>query len=221
MTAGGTSACGPLLVVDDDELFLAFVCDALASLRHPTRAAASGGAALAAARDEPPRLALIDIRLPDFSGYELCRRLKDEIDERLPVIFVSGERTESFDRVAGLLLGADDYLVKPVAPDELVARVLSVLQRSTPPATSLTAALTNRELEVLRLLADGRSQKEIAGGLVISSKTVGTHIEHILEKLGVRSRSQAIALAFRDGLIDARPGSASRARRDGPSEASG
>ncbi len=205
MTAGGTSACGPLLVVDDDEYFLTFICEALASLRYPTKAAATGGAALAAAREERPRLALIDIHLPDFSGYELSRRLKDEIDERLPIIFVSGERTESFDRVAGLLLGADDYVVKPVAPDELVARVLSVLQRSAPPPTSAIAVLTNRELEVLQLLGDGRSQKDIAGALVISSKTVGTHIEHILKKLGVRSRSQAIALAYRDGLIAARP----------------
>lgn len=67
---------------------------------------------------------------------------------------------------------------------------------------------------MLRLLADGRSQKEIAEGLVISSKTVGTHIEHILEKLGVRSRSQAIALAYRDGLIRPHP----RERFEGPPE---
>jgi DNA-binding NarL/FixJ family response regulator len=66
------------------------------------------------------------------------------------------------------------------------------------------AALTSRELQVLRLLAGGRNQNEIAEELVISPRTVGTHIEHILEKLGVRSRSQAIALAYREELVSSR-----------------
>jgi DNA-binding NarL/FixJ family response regulator len=66
------------------------------------------------------------------------------------------------------------------------------------------ASLTRRELQVLRLLAAGRNQREIAEELVISPRTVGTHIEHILEKLGVRSRAQAIALAYREELVSSR-----------------
>lgn len=166
--------------------------------------AATAEAALDTIAAEKPKLAILDVNLPGVSGYELCRRIKDELDGDLPVIFLSGERTESFDRVAGLLLGADDYVVKPFAADELVVRVRAVLRRSAPPVPKRMASLTRRELQVLRMLADGRSQQQIAGDLVISPKTVATHIERVLEKLGVRSRSQAIALAYRENLVDAR-----------------
>jgi DNA-binding NarL/FixJ family response regulator len=116
----------------------------------------------------------------------------------------SGERTKSFDRAAGLLIGADDYLIKPFAPDELVARVQRLLGRVQAPAPPRgLSRLTKRELEVLGLLADGMSQVDIAHSLVISQKTVGTHIEHILSKLGVKSRAQAVALAYRDRLLEA------------------
>ena len=60
---------------------------------------------------------MLDVQLPGMSGYEICRELRDEFGEGLPILFVSGFRTESLDRVAGLLVGADDYLVKPFAPD--------------------------------------------------------------------------------------------------------
>ena len=110
-------------------------------------------------------------------------------------------RTESYDRVAALLVGADDYLKKPLAPDELLIRVARLIRRSTPLPSGLTTRLTKRELEVLRLLADGLRTREIAAQLVISDKTVSTHIDHILAKLGVRSRGQAIARAYRGDLI--------------------
>jgi DNA-binding NarL/FixJ family response regulator len=118
-------------------------------------------------------------------------------------MFLSGERVEAFDRAAGLMLGADDYLLKPFSSEELVARVRGLLRRTLPTPRSLETKLTVRELEVLRLLAGGLGQKEISGRLAISTKTVGTHIEHILMKLGVQSRTQAVALAYRERLIDA------------------
>ena len=124
----------------------------------------------------------------------------------MPIIFLSGERTEWYDRVGGLLLGADDYIVKPFAPDELVARVRTLLRRAERPVREgpVRSNLTAREFEVLRLLADGLSQADIAARLFISSKTVATHIEHILDKLEVRSRAQAVAFAYREGLLEAR-----------------
>jgi DNA-binding response OmpR family regulator len=68
-------------------------------------------------------------RSPRHPGYEICRRLRDRYGDAVPVLFVSGERTEAVDRLAGLLLGGDDYLVKPFEPDELLARVTSLLRR--------------------------------------------------------------------------------------------
>src|SRR5205823_3978875 len=82
-----------------------------------------GSEALEAVLEESVVLVLLEVRLEDTSGYEVCRQLRHERGDALPIIFVSEDRTESSDRVAGLLLGADDYLAKPIAPDELVARV--------------------------------------------------------------------------------------------------
>lgn len=86
-----------------------------------TSVVSSGEEALDTVRREDPCLLVLDVGLRGLSGYEVCRRLRDELGNRLPIVFVSGVRTESFDRAAGLLMGADDYLVKPVAPDEFLA----------------------------------------------------------------------------------------------------
>jgi DNA-binding NarL/FixJ family response regulator len=110
---------------------------------------------------------------------------------------VSARRTEESDRVAGLLLGADDYLPKPIRLDHLLARVRRLLAHSPPVTPSVADSLTAREREVLSLLAEGLDPREIAGRLFITRKTVAKHIERILGKLGVHSRSQAIALALR------------------------
>src|SRR5207237_9838768 len=156
------------------------------------------------ARKEQPLLVLLDVRLPGISGYEVCGWLRDRFHDSVPVIFLSGERTEAFDRAAGLMLGADDYLVKPFSNEELIARVRGLLRRTLPSPHPHGLGLTARELEVLRLLAGGLTQNDIATHLFISTKTVGTHIEHILMKLGVQSRAQAVALAYRDNLIEPR-----------------
>lgn len=199
----GSRHGGPILIVEDDARFRAHVTEVLSQAGFATEAVATGEQALAASRGERPVLVLLDVRLPGLSGYEVCHVLREEFGEALPILFMSGERVESFDRVAGLLLGADDYMTKPFAPDELVVRVQSLLRRGAPGVPARMSRLTRRELEVLRLLAEGRNQREIAEALVISPKTVGTHIEHILEKLGVRSRAQAVAIAYQEDRLGA------------------
>ena len=197
--SGRAEQAAGILVVEDDESYRAFLTTALEGGGFSVRAFQSGGEALSGARAEPPALTILDVNLPGLSGYEVCRALREEHGPGLPILFLSGSRTESFDRVAGLLIGADDYMIKPAAEDELLARVRALVRRS--PARAPFAGLTPRELDVLRLLADGHRQAEIAGELVISSKTVGTHIEHILAKLGVHSRAEAVALAYRRDLV--------------------
>jgi DNA-binding NarL/FixJ family response regulator len=173
-------------------------------------AAATGDEALVAVVRARPAVVLIDVELKDAAGYELCRQLRERHGEGLGIIFLSAGRTAALDRVAGLLIGADDYVVEPFDPDELVARVRRCLSRSSTPADEPKSAsdrrpLTGRERQVLGMLAAGLAQPAIAEALVISPKTVATHIQRILMKLEVHSRAQAVGVAYREGLISGAP----------------
>jgi DNA-binding NarL/FixJ family response regulator len=197
-----TENCGPVLIVDADEADRAELAQLFEAAGYPVTQVATGADALDAAREKMPSAVVLEVPLGAFSGYEVCRALRRTFGEELPIIFLSGSRTESYDRVAGLLVGADDYLVKPYAGDELLARLRRLLRRSHLLSAGATAKLTKREREILRLLAEGLQQPAIAERLFISPKTVGTHIEHILSKLNVHSRAHAVALAYRDELVD-------------------
>ena len=202
---------GPILVVDDDAACRELVSTILERVGYPVREAATGVAALAAAREERPALVVLDVELPMVSGHQVCRELRDTYGSELPVVFLSGARTEPYDRAGGLLLGADDYVVKPFDGDELLARIRRLVgQRASNGAGNNGAArsLTVREREVLSLLAEGREQAEIASRLFITPKTVATHIQRILSKLGVRSRAQAVAVAHRERLVQLPPAEA-------------
>jgi len=200
--------CGPILIVDDDATFRELVRSLLARIGYTIVEADRGDEAVEVALAERPSLVLLDVDVPVMSGYEVCRVLRDVYGEDLPIVFVSGRRTEQLDLVGGLLIGADDYVVKPFESAELLARVRRHLSRS-PRSTNAGngARLTRREQEILELLAAGFDQRAIAEQLVISPKTVATHIQRILGKLGVRSRAQAVAFAHRHGLVDAAPAS--------------
>jgi DNA-binding NarL/FixJ family response regulator len=190
-----------ILIADHEMESRSVVAGVLKKAGYDVVEADSGDDVLDAVRRELPRLVVLEVTLPALSGYEVCHQLREEFGEGLPIIFVSRERTEPFDRVAGFLIGADDYMVKPFAPDELLARVRRLVRSRAPVAPGVALKLTARETEVLRLLAEGREQEEIAVQLFISRRTVGTHIENITRKLGVRSRAQAVALAYREDLV--------------------
>jgi DNA-binding NarL/FixJ family response regulator len=191
-----------ILVVDGDPAAGQEIAALLGGVGLEARTATSGEDALAVAGERRPQAVLLEVPLPGVCGYEVLQGLRHRYGEKLPIMFVSGERVEPFDRVAGLLLGADDYVVKPFAPDELIARVRRLVVRSaSDEPAALRSKLTRREQEVLRLLTSGLTQPEIARKLVISSRTVASHIEHILDKLGVHSRAQAVALALRGGFF--------------------
>jgi two-component system, NarL family, nitrate/nitrite response regulator NarL len=192
---------GPVVIADEDASAREELARLLDAAGYEVVQVGSGEEVLQAVKEVTPCVVLLEIPLGSLSGYEVCRALREEASG-IPVVFVSGSRTESYDRVAGLLVGADDYVVKPYAPDELLTRVRALVRRSQPLTDSVSAKLTKRELEVLRLLADGLRQDEIAERLFISRKTVGTHIANILRKLGVHSQIQAVALAHREELLD-------------------
>lgn len=203
--------CGVILVVDHDRRFRLRTGLILKPLRQVVTTTADAESALQLAMARRPAVAIVEVELPGFNGLALLRQLVERFDGAVPVILVSAERTTPLDRAAGLLLGADDYLVKPVDPAELVARVGSMLRRSLHRSRNGAAsgharsALSPRERQILGLLAAGNTQRQIAESLVISPKTVGTHIQHVLSKLGVHSRAQAVAEAYRSHLVFAEP----------------
>jgi len=198
--------CGTILIVDDDANYRASVASILGRVGYGTREASSGEEALSSVRSDRPSCVLLDVLLPGVTGYAVCRELRDEYGDALPIVFVTGERTEPGDRVAGLLLGADDYVLKPFDSDELLARVRRLLVRTELAArrngdrNSNSFGLTVRERDILMMLAEGAGQKAIATELVLSPKTVATHIQRILAKLGVHSRAEAVAAAHREGF---------------------
>jgi DNA-binding NarL/FixJ family response regulator len=197
-----------ILVVDRNTGTRSQVARLLARMGYETQQAQNGREALETAKQLQPALVLLEVNLTEVSGYEVCRELRDRFGDDIAIIFLSGDRTEPYDRVAGLLLGADDYIVKPFDEGELLARVRSALRHSAVPPNNgsqgnpAAETLTSREREVLRLLARGLTQAEIAGKLFISPKTVGGHIQRVLTKLGVHSRAQAVAFAHEQGLAD-------------------
>lgn len=196
------SANGTILIADEHESSRRELTSLFEGAGYEVTIVSSGVEALQAADEIEPDVVLLEIPLGSLSGYEVCRALREQSAE-LPIVFVSGARTESYDRVAGLLLGADDYVVKPYAPDELLTRVRNLVRRSPPPTRPGSATkLTNREQEVLQLLADGLRPDDIAERLFITRRTVGTHVENILRKLDVQSQTQAVALAFREELVE-------------------
>lgn len=196
-----------ILVVDRNSGTRSQVAKLLERTGYETQQARTGREALEAARQVQPALVLLEVNLAEVSGYEVCRELRVRFGDDVAIIFLSGDRTEPYDRVAGLLIGADDYIVKPFDEGELLARVRSALRHAAVPPIGgvrdpAAETLTSREQEVLKLLARGLTQAEIARELVISPKTVAGHIQRVLTKLGVHSRAQAVAVAHEQGLAD-------------------
>jgi two-component system OmpR family response regulator len=120
---------GRLLLVDDEENLRTMLAAALRHSRFDVECAASGREGLDLVRQTQPDLIILDVMLPDLDGFEVCRRLRNE-GSRTPVLFLTA-RDETDDRVRGLTLGGDDYLVKPFSLEELVARVQAVLRRTS------------------------------------------------------------------------------------------
>lgn len=203
--------CGTILVVDGDDATR--VAAARVATRVGSDVCTAENAELLLERLDglAPAAAVVAVELPGaVSGLEMMRELHERYGADFPVLLVSGERTAPLDRTTGLMLGADDYLVKPLDEGELLARLRRSLRRTANRngngngngSKSGDAALSPREREILQLLAAGKTQREIATELVISPKTVATHIQHLLAKLGVHSRAQAVAAAYRLGLVE-------------------
>jgi DNA-binding response OmpR family regulator len=123
-----SSATQSVLVVEDEASIASFVSLYLKNAGYEVRSAANGVEALASVQKEQPSLIVLDLMLPDIDGIEICRRIRQKSD--IPILMLTA-RDEDVDKIIGLEVGADDYMTKPFNPRELVARVKSILRRST------------------------------------------------------------------------------------------
>jgi two-component system NarL family response regulator len=170
--------------------------------------AGNGIEALAAYDRVKPDVTLLDLRMPAMEGVEVVRRLRERDPRARVIVLTTYDTDEEISRA--LKAGAKAYVLKDISADGLVACIRDVLAGKTylAPAAAAKLAedvtrvqLTPRELASLRLMADGKSNKEIANALGISDRTVKTHLGHLFEKLGVTSRTEAVKVATRRGLV--------------------
>ena len=170
--------------------------------------ASDGAEGVAAFERHRPDITLLDLRMPVMEGVEAVRQIRT-LDPRARVIVLTTYDTD--DEISrALKAGAKAYVLKDISADLLVGCIRDVLNGKTYLAPSAAAKLaegvtrvqlTPREMATLKLLADGKANKEIAAELSISERTVKTHLGHLFEKLGVTSRTEAIKVATRRGLV--------------------
>ena len=204
------AAKATVLVVDDHALLRTGVANIInqeADLRVVAEAG-NGLEAVQAFERHRPDVTVLDLRMPVMEGVEAVRQIR-EIDPRARVIVLTTYDTD--DEIArALKAGAKAYVLKDISADDLIGCIRDVLSGKTylAPAAAAKLAegvtrvqLTPREIAALRLMADGKANKEIATALSISERTVKTHLGHLFEKLGVTSRTEAVKVATRRGLV--------------------
>lgn len=216
-----------VLIADDHTLFR----QGLSSLLQQQKGlqvvgeAVDGWEALAKARELQPHLVLLDVAMPRCNGLEATRLIKRELPDVNVIILTVSEKDE--DLFAAVKAGAKGYLLKNAEFEELVRAIEAVAGGAAVVSPSMAVkllnefaavaakdslrtraegtALTERETEVLQLLAKGATNKEIANTLVIAENTVKTHLRNILDKLHLHNRIQAAAYAVREGLAPEGP----------------
>jgi two-component system NarL family response regulator len=199
-----------VLVVDDHSLLRTGVANIInqeADLEVVAEAA-NGRDAIAAFLEHRPDVVLMDLRMPGMEGVEAIGRIREVDPQALVVVLTTYDADEDIARA--LQAGAKAYILKDIAADALLACIRDVLAGKTylAPAAAAKLAehvtqvqLTPRELATLRLMANGSSNKEIAVALKISERTVKSHLAHLFEKLQVTSRTEAVRVATRRGLV--------------------
>jgi DNA-binding NarL/FixJ family response regulator len=194
-----------ILVIEDQPQMRRNIATILEMEGFRVFAAQNGSEGIAVAARERPDVILCDVMMPELDGYGVLQALrKDAITALIPFIFLTA-KSDRADLRAGMNLGADDYLTKPVGREELLEAVKARLKRRDARKKSIRGAhpdfsspeplrklgLTAREAEVLLGVAQGKSNADVAAHLGMAEKTVKKHLTHIFEKLGVESRHAA------------------------------
>lgn len=211
-----------VLVVDDDTTLRMALTRYLEKRGYVVQSASSGVEGLSVFEQDPPDLVVSDVMMPEMDGMEFCRRLRATRSGQLvPFIFLSS-RGEVDARVQGHSMGADDYLIKPFEPKELLAKIEAQLERSrrfhseivrlmqrapieetaptAQPSPPQPLPLTPAEEKVFWEVVQGFTNKQIGDRLFVSPRTVQTHLSNILSKLELENRSQLVRYAFEHGF---------------------
>jgi DNA-binding NarL/FixJ family response regulator len=205
-----TAGHATVLVVDDHVLVRTGVANIISHEPdlHVVAEAANGLEAVEAFERHRPDVTLLDLRMPVMEGVEAVRQIRMRDPQAKVIVLTTYDTDEDITRA--LKAGAKAFILKDISASALVACIHDVLAGKTYLAPTAAAKLaegvarvqlTPRELSTLRLMADGRSNKEIANELGISERTVKTHLGHLFEKLGVTSRTEAAKVAVRRGLV--------------------
>ena len=205
--AGGKAA---VLLVDDHALLRTGVANIINQEPdlHVVAEAGNGVEALAAFERHQPDVTLLDLRMPVMEGVEVVRQIRERDPRARFIILTTYDTDDEISRA--LKAGAKAYVLKDISADDLVGCIRDVLAGKTYLAPAVAAKLaegvtrvqlTPREMATLRSLAEGKANKEIANELDISERTVKTHLAHLFEKLGVTSRTEAVKVATRRGLV--------------------
>jgi two-component system, NarL family, response regulator len=199
-----------VLLVDDHALLRTGVANIINQEQDLQVVAEAGDGieAIEAYERHHPDVMLLDLRMPRMEGVEVVRRIRERDPRARVIVLTTYDTDDEIERA--LKAGAKAYALKDISAEDLVGCIRAVLAGRTyiAPAAAAKLAegvtrvqLTPREMASLRLMADGKSNKEIATTLGISERTVKTHLGHLFEKLGVTSRTEAIKVATRRGLV--------------------
>jgi two-component system NarL family response regulator len=215
-----------VLIADDQALFRRGLCVVLGTEDRieVVAEAENGEEAVAKARDMSPDVVLMDVRMPGINGIDAARQIRETNPAtRIVMLTVSDEEEDLYEAIKA---GANGYLLKEISVEEVAGAVRAVVQGKSLISPTMASkllseftvlakkaeerqqypapALTTRELEVLKLVARGMSNREIADRLFISENTVKNHVRNILEKLHLHSRMEAVIYAVRERLLDIR-----------------
>ncbi|MBC7822360.1 MAG: response regulator transcription factor [Candidatus Parcubacteria bacterium] len=204
-----------LLLIDDDPNLILLVKDYLEFRGYDVITAENGREALEVLEQETPDMIICDVMMPEMDGYSLVSAIRqDPKTSWVPVLFLSA-KGQSQDRVKGLNIGADVYMVKPFEPEELVAQVESSLKQasrliqhkdskggdSSPKIqVPFDVDLTPTELRVVHFVARGMANREIAEELKVSQRTIESHVSNMLGKTGLHNRTELARWAIENGM---------------------
>ena len=209
-SAAAPPAPARVLLVDDHALLRTGVANII-NHEPDLRVVAEAGdglAAIAAYEKHRPDVTLLDLRMPMMEGVEVVRQIRQRDPRALVIVLTTYDTDDEIARA--LKAGAKAYVLKDISADALVNCIRDVLAGKSylAPAAAAKLAegvtrvqLTPREMAALKLVADGKANKEIATALDISERTVKTHLAHLFEKLGATSRTEAVRVATRRGLV--------------------